>query len=228
MKSEAYSRQELSSWLPLYLNGSLDADKRLILESWLDSDPQAGLELEVWRQVRSALASQPRPALSQHAWRGINQTIQAGKPPVRHALAGAAAGILLAALSLVVLWLAIRPGVALEWSVRESVPVTFRIYRAPAGGGEFALVKELPGQPGVSQYRYLDMLFVPGRAYIYHIEAVDQGHVVVSSQPVISHTNAALPGQAAILVSSLLVGLLAASTVRTWRQNFPGRQPAAC
>ena len=213
-------RSELESWLPLFLNDRLDVERRQILEEWLQSDDQAMQELESWREIRVAVTGRAHRTPLQKVWveleERIDRDLQRASIPRRVGISFASllTGFALALVSLLVLWLAIRPGVLLHWSISEPAPVSYRIYRAPANSGEFVLVKEVHGKPGVQDYSYLDSLFVPGSAYIYRIEGVNPANVPLFSQAVHSSTSGALPGQVAILIASILVGLLAGGLVQ--------------
>jgi hypothetical protein len=213
-------RGELESSLPLFLNGRLDAERRHILEEWLQSDDQAMQELESWREIHAAVTGCAHGEPSQRVWvelvERIDRDLQKASLPRRVGISFVSllTGFALAIVSLLLLWIAIRPGVLLHWTISEPAPVSYRIYRAPANSDEFVLVKEVHGKPGVRDYSYLDSLFVPGSAYIYRIEGVNPANVPLFSQAVHSSTSGALPGQVAILIASILVGLLAAGLVQ--------------
>ncbi len=219
LKYKEFSRDELESWIPLYLNGRLAAEQRRILEEWLQSDEQANRELESWREVRAAVMDRPHHKPNDEVWTGLADRLDrelqsvSGRR-VKVSFASLVSGIVFMVLSLLLLWLIIRPGILLQWTISEPAVVNYRIYRAPANSGMFSLVEELPGNPGLRNYSYLDSLFVPGLQYIYRVDGMDAANKALFSQAVLSSTAGALPGQAAILVASALVGLLAAGLVR--------------
>jgi hypothetical protein len=108
--------------------------------------------------------------------------------------------------TLALLWLAVRPGVALRWTVTGETPTAFRIYRAEAGSSNYYWIDEVQADPFRREFVYSDTFLFPGKAYSYKIEAVGRGGVIAVSRSVAASPLSALPGQLAVLLTSLLVG----------------------
>ncbi len=53
------------------------------------------------------------------------------------------------------------------------------------------MLGEVHGTPGVSQYSYLDALFLPGQSYVYRVEGLTPSGSAVISQGVVSQSLAA-------------------------------------
>jgi hypothetical protein len=216
-----YSSDELESWIPAYLNGRLDPEQSLILKEWLKADPQAQEALLTWQQVQAAVVSQTARQPESRVWTELAGRIQPRSGGYRRTVASLFAGVGLALVSLLVLWLVIRPGVLLRWSISEPKAVSYRVYRAPLNSDRYVLVTVIPGQPGVREYAYLDSLFLPGQSYTYRVEGLAQGNVTLFSEAVHSPSASTFPGQFSILLASAMVGLLAARLFQD-RQIIPG------
>lgn len=223
MPGQEYSDEDFQALLAQVASNSLPPEERQRVEAWLLEHPQQQAQVEFWGQLRVSLQSRPQLTPGQNVWQGLHQQVALHQRQGKRSLISAAAGLALATLSLVLLWLTIRPGVMLYWSVSGGDNLTYQVYRAPTGSQEFILLGEVPGSPGVNQYSYLDALFLPGRSYIYRVEGVSPSGTPVVSQRVVSQSTAALPGQMAILLASLLVGYLATSLARNWGTGKPTR-----
>ena len=223
MSKAVNSDEDIHGLLPQYASGSLPAADRQRVEAWLEMHPELRSEVNFWEQLQASLQSQPQVAPGQEVWQGLSRRLALHQRQVKRSAISILAGLALAGFSLVILWLTIRPGVLLQWTVSGTDLLTYQVYRAPAGSQDFVLLGEVHGTPGVSQYSYLDALFLPGQSYVYRVEGVSPSGSAVVSQGVVSQSLAALPGQLAILLASLLVGYLAASLARNWGGGRPGR-----
>jgi len=115
-------------------------------------------------------------------------------------------GTAIAALVLMVLWLVVQPGIALQWSVDGGRASLFRIYHAVDGSRDFNLLNEVPARPNVRDYVFTDTSSLPGQHYTYLVEAVGASGRSILSQTVTGNGLDALPGQLLLLLVSLLAG----------------------
>ena len=215
------SIEALRALLPWYANGTLGEEEAVQVETWLMQDARARAELETWRRMMAAVESQleQRPGAEVRR-RVLGQIRLEAQAPARTRMRWSPAGLVgaaaLAMVVLVALWLAIKPGVVLQWTVDGgSTPAgdgvaAYRVYRAPLGSAEYRLLHEAPARAGMQEYTYIDALLLPGQAFSYQVEGVNEAGRVALSQTVSGSAQAALPGQMAILFTSLLAG---ASTV---------------
>jgi hypothetical protein len=79
--------------------------------------------------------------------------------------------------------------------------------RAETGEQNYKLISEIPAQAGLSQYTYVDLLMVPWQTYTYIIEGIQLEGIGVLSQVVTVNSINALPGQIAIVIISLCIGI---------------------
>ncbi len=199
-----------------YINNRLTPEQRRQVDAWLDSSPQTGQQLRSWRKIHTALQGRPVRTPPSRIWLALERRVfYAGTRRGRSA-ASLLAGIALAVITLVLLWLTIRPGVLLEWTVSGDSLAAYRVYRTQADSQESVLLGEIDSKPGEIRYTYLDVLSLPGQRYVYQVEGVTASGVSIVSQRVASQPLTALPGQLAILISSLVLGVLAAILVRNW------------
>lgn len=220
------SEDELRALLPWYLNGTLSAAEQRAVSTWLHEEVEAQAELAAWQRVQAAVGQQPvQPPSSQVRQRLMAEirTLQGTKRPA-FTWPQLAWGTALALAVLMLLWITVQPGIVLQWSVADGGPAAFRVYRAPVGSADFGLVGELPAGADAQAYSYVDTRLLPGQQYVYRVEAVGQGGQVAASQAITASALEALPGQLAILLTSLLVGYGAVvvagrGTIREWRTN---------
>ncbi len=220
------SSEKLRGLLPWYVNGTLAASERQAVEAWLRGSPEARAELAAVQQVCEAARRQPRHVPSP----GVQTMVMARvhEQAARRSTLPApwlrwAWGAAMAAATLLVLWLTIQPGVALQWTVNDGPLTAFRVYRAPAGSAEFALLRELPARPEAQQYTYVDTLLAPWQTYVYRVEGISLAGQSILSQAIAGRAWEALPYQLAILVLSLLAGMLAVRLARqVWDNGWAG------
>jgi hypothetical protein len=221
-------KKELGPWLPAYAAGTLGGWRRLAVKAWLKRDSAAREQLQQIQALRHDIRRQPQVQPAADVYRAIQSTIAqdaapapAGRP-VRPAVAWVAA-IVIALVALLLTWQALPPGISLEWSVRGEQPQAFRIYRAPitpdspAPSQPFTLLDELPADEAAAAYRFTDWLPLPGQAYVYRVEALDQSGQPTASQTVLGRGIDALAGQ---LLTLAALGLLLASTILIIRRNI--------
>jgi hypothetical protein len=116
--------------------------------------------------------------------------------------------LVLAFVVCVLLWAAIRPGIALQWNVTNDSVQKFRIYRAVQGETEYRLISELPASGDLRQYSYVDMLMLPWQSYSYVVVGIREGGNLAPSEVVTGRAIEALPGQLALISASLFMGYL--------------------
>lgn len=198
----------LQDALPWYINRTLGEAERRAVEDRLEADPQLQVDLAEWQRLHRLVSDQhqrlPPPQMRAEIMNRIST------PPSRSpvwkpsTLFGALAFSLVA---LLVLWITIRPGVQLEWSVEGSGLAAYRVYRTEEGSAEFQLLEEIPAETGASNYRYIDTLLLPGERYVYLVQGLQEEGATAFSQAVTGGSQEALPGQAAVLLVSLFFGL---------------------
>ncbi len=195
--------------LPWYLNHSLPAAERPAAE---EQAQRASRTLSAWQAVRMAALSQPSrlppAAVRQRVLAQVPTAFVARRMPRWFSVLS---GAIFTALALLVLWNVVQPGIGLQWSVNSAAPTIFRVYRAPASSERFEIVREIPAQPGIVNYSYVDTALWPGQTYQYRVEAVSDH---AASATVAANGAEVLPAQLAIVLSSLLIGIAAAYTMR--------------
>lgn len=206
------NEDQLRECLPAYLNDSLSASQRRQVEAWLERSHTARAELAAWQKLQGAVRGQSlaRPSADVRARLMGRIEQDARQSPARPVFRGlsfnALAGAALTLIVLALLWFAVQPGVALQWTLEGAGVASFNIYRAVQGSDDFTLLAEIPAQRGAERYRFVDVRLWPGRAYVYRVEGVGQAGEIAASQSIASGPLAALPGQLAILFTSLVIG----------------------
>ena len=190
--------------LPWYINNSLSERETLNVESWLRHDPNANAYHDSIKLIAGSIQTQKEFSPSHQLRANIISKIQ---QPVRQprSFSQWIWSIPLTAIIFALLWLSIQPGNQLQWSVRGSEPVAFRIYRAPVGNTTFELIDELDAVPTQQSYNFADPVILPGQNYHYAIETVDQFGNTSISQVASSSTMMVLATQFAILLTSLML-----------------------
>ncbi len=199
-----------SDLLPWYVNQTLSHVERDAVEDWLKTQPAATDRLTTVSELRSAINAQPRLAPSPAVRQQLLAQIKTRQPSPKHLarpawLVGSAVALVL----LVALWLVVQPGIALQWSVTGTGVNTYRVYRAPADSEEFSLISEIPAQHNAEAYSFTDITSLPGQTYTYVIEAVTQTGQTTLSPLAIGHGLDVLPAQLALILTSLVAGVVA-------------------
>jgi hypothetical protein len=198
--------KQLRPLLPLYLTGRLSPLQRRIVSAWLERSAAARAELAGLRRLRAGLETVLSQTDSPMAWPRLDaaadsRTAAAGRGFSARWVAGMALGLLL----IVITWVALPPAIQLEWSVAGTSPVEFRIYRADGPGStSFELVEQIPAGGPEASYQFRDYQLIPGREYVYRIEAIGPNDVPVADEWVTRDTWPALPGQLALLTAGLI------------------------
>jgi hypothetical protein len=206
------SSESSTDLLPWLANHTLSETEQQAAQDVVRRQPAAANELAGWHQVRAAALSQPqRPPSPAVRQRLLAQTRAQAQPRSLPRWLPGLSGILLAVLTLAVMWNIVQPGIGLQWSVDGSVPAAFRVYRAPLGSDRFEIVREVPARANSLDYSFIDTTLWPGQTYQYRIEAIN--HEAMSAI-IAANGSDVLPAQLVIVVSSLMIGLTAAFVLR--------------
>jgi hypothetical protein len=211
------------SLLPWYFNHTLSESERSVVETWLQSDPDAKARYQGIRQSAQIITTQEEQAPPAQVRTRLLAQIR--KQPVRTKYSSHPWiwGVPMMLLIFILLWLMVQPGTQLQWTVSGNTPADFRIYRAPAGSGQFTLIEEMPAAPAQQTYQYADYLVVPGQNYQYRIEVRDQSGNTSLSQTAVSDSLMTLAAQIAILLTSFMLtfGIITVSQeIRQIQQSY--------
>lgn len=196
--------------LPWHLAGSLSPEEEQSLRTWLDDNPDGVDELKRYERLKLHVASQaanrPAPEVHQQLINRIHAERETSKILQRLSWVW---GVGMALAVFLIFWGWLQPGVVMGWTVQPGDWDTFRIYRAAAASGEYALLDEIPAEPGFINYRYIDLGTLPGMHYHYQIEGIQQDGRVTLSQPVQGNSIETLPMWLAMLLISVCLGVAA-------------------
>ncbi len=206
--------QDPAHLLPWYITQTLPNDEREAVETWLKTQPNATDQLAAVSALRSSISAQsklaPSPLVRQQLLAQISVQ-QPGTQRLARYLARPAwlIGSAVAFVLLVVLWLVVQPGIALQWSVAGTGASAYRVYRAPVDSQEFNLLSEIPAQHDAQAYSFTDITSLPGQTYTYVIEAVTSTGQTTLSPLAVGHGLDVLPAQLALILTSLVAGTAA-------------------
>lgn len=208
--------------LPWHLNGTLRGEEKRRVEEWLQNDPRAAEEARAWRLVQAAVQEGEPIQPPSQVWERLIGEIRTALPRRGRSLSIQWTQVLSCALALILLaglWLLVKPGVVIRWrlAAASELPEAFRVYRGLAGEEDFRLLGEIPTRMDARQYEYSDVWAIPGREYVYRIEAVSAQGTVTISESRRSSPWVALPWQLAVLAVSLVMGYAAAGFLE-WLQ----------
>ena len=197
-------KKRLISLIPFYLNGTLRGSELLEVEYFVNNDPEGKLALEEWHKVSTLVREQedhcpPRDAESKLFSRIRSQSME--QLEIFHPYA-----LVLSMVMLVLLWLTIRPGVELNWTIHNSNVTSFKVYRSSVEGSNYRLLDEIPVEKSDGDYSYIDIFYWPFEQYIYYIEGMRSQDSLGVSQVVADNSWLALPGQLVIICASLTIG----------------------
>ncbi|MBN1262468.1 MAG: hypothetical protein JXB35_17440 [Anaerolineae bacterium] len=217
---KTYSRsksKDLQALLPWYVNGTLSGTESQEVEALLENDAHARAEANAWATLRKAVQAQPAAPPSAALRARVMAAIRASenRPLVPHWFTRVWATILTLTV-LLFLWGLVQPGVQLQWSTGGNGAAAFRIYRAPAGSNDFDLLYESLNPPAAWEYRYVDTELWHGQRYAYRIEVVNVLGRQISSDVIRPAPLAALPGQLAVLFTSLCMGYVGLTFIEGW------------
>lgn len=213
------AQHSLREKFPWYVNHSLSSQEQDEVKNTINQDAQARSEIEAWQQIRSAMISLPQqvpsPLVRQRVMTLIHSPIS-GKKQASQWGWSFLAGALLTFSMLILLWLALRPGVVLQWSLERDGMTSYRIYRASLGSSQFELIKEIPARADRQQYSFVDAFVLPGRNYVYRVEGVRSDGVTSLSPIVTGGSRDVIPGQLSVIMTSLIVGYGIVIFLRNW------------
>jgi fibronectin type 3 domain-containing protein len=116
-----------------------------------------------------------------------------------------AIGAVLSLIILAILWGIVQPGIVLQWAWKNGDVETFRVYRAAEGSVDFSLLSEISTKKTATEYTFVDSTLIPGQNYTYKIQAVNNDGQLVFSELVSDSGISALPGQLALIITSLVI-----------------------
>jgi hypothetical protein len=213
--------EELTPW---YVNQTLAQSEIESYEAWLDEHPDAKDELRLWQAINRAVLEQPRFAPHSRVFEQINSHIGEHRTSLKfnwRILPAIASGLAAAMIVFVLLWLIVKPGITMRWSVNGVVPATFRVYRAPTGSPAYELIGEIKSEDNQFVYQYRDLIFVPGRSYLYRVDGINSSGEITFSKAVINDTRSILPGQLIILLTSVIMGYVCLSIINYLPRYLP-------
>lgn len=203
------TKQRLFENIPWYVNKSLPAKESIEIEKEVNRDTHARDQKTAWEQIQTALINQPiknpPPIVEQRVFASIHES-SIKVTQKRYGGWEFLSGILLTVSILIILWLAIQPGVVLQWSSKPDGVIAYRIYRTTKINNQFELIKEIPFRSGNQQYNFVDCLLYPGQKYLYKVEEVHSNGKISSSPIVNGHSEDVFPAQLALLVTSIIAG----------------------
>lgn len=198
-------RSRINELLPWYVNGTLPESERLAVERHLQRNPEAVAQVETYRRLRQAIGQMMTTvSTSEKIYQKILQSSQLQRTVEKHHLHPYALGLALVILTL--LWAVIRPGVMLQWSPAQGKMSEFHVYRAAQGQDHFDLLEVVPAREGAQRYTYVDVFLLPWQSYSYRVEGVNASGVQAISTLVTHQAIEILPGQLALLITSLTLG----------------------
>lgn len=208
-------RKLLHPLLPAYANRSLSPWLTWMVELWVKYDLVASNELKGLQHLRKAVQAQTVNKPSLEVWRSIQKRtsveLTSSAPLVRGSGFWQAwgLGMALIALSLMLFWYVLPPGIVLQWTVSGNNPAAFRVYRTRADQPQnYQLLDEISAGISLNSldarvFTYRDLFLLPGQGYEYRIEMIDHNGLAYS-QTIMSTAFQALPGQLALLLSFIL------------------------
>lgn len=223
------SLKKLETLLPGYLDRSLSAAEHQAVEQGLQESPSLSQSLRKWQEVQVLIKGQALHQPSPAAQERLMARVRACNLPQRNATPvwfTRAWGAALAVTTLLLLWAVLQPGIQLQWSVNQGHAAAFHIYRAPAGSADFALLYKSTNLPAAREYRFVDTALWRGQAYAYRIVALGPEEQRLFSNEVITDVYTALPGQLAVILTSIIIGYSAVTFIERW--PVPPRRHQVC
>ncbi len=222
--SKRKSTQNPLDLLPWYANHTLSAVEHETVEEWVETKPEVASQLAAIENVRLVVNAQPRLLPSPAVRRQLLARIHTERrTAVRLDRSAWSIGLLVALVLLVALWAVVQPGIALQWSVDGNGASAYRIYRAPAGSKDFNLLGEIPAQTNAQAYSFIDSTSLPGLTYTYVVEAVTQNGQTSLSPLAVGRGWDVLPAQLALILTSILAGLMAMMLIANSTQTTSRR-----
>ena len=203
------SQRTSKELLPFYVNGSLAPKESKDVDVVLTKNDWARADVDSWKGIQTAITNQPQRNPSSFVWQRVVAVIHepvGNRQQMAQMHLGLLAGLLLAFCILILLWFTVRPGVVLQWSLDQDGINSYRIFRASHGSNQFELITEIASQNNRMTYTYVDAFLIPGKDYIYRVEGVRVNGESVFSQKIPGRYLEILPGQLALIFTSLVAG----------------------
>lgn len=216
-----WSEKGASELLPWHINRTLGENEARQVEAWLESSLEARIGYHKLKKIAQSVGEQPVGHLNPGVWQLLLQKARRPAPLMSFWLSGMNFWIIAAAIALAVmlsLWAALKPGIVLNWSVSGDIPETFRVYRSRPGAASYELIQEIASQPGVTNYRFIDLRLAPLNTFVYRVEGRVSGGGIALSQSVLAPPLPAFFAQLALFLTGLLVSL----TLMTILELLPG------
>lgn len=223
MKKRNPHLEDLSPW---YANQSLNQFDEQRFEAWLETHPEAKDDLVFWQDMRRSILDQSLQLPAAQVFKDIQARIGNSAHSVvrsQRILSASLTGIIVAMLVFSLLWLTVKPGTTLRWSMHGVEPTSFHIYRAPTGSELYKLVGVVTVRENQMVYQYRDFLLFPGRIYQYRVEGISNYGEIAFSQAVISDPLPLLPGQLSILITSIVMGYVCLVASQSRFGKLPAR-----
>ncbi len=221
--------QNKHEYLPWAVNQTLPPAESREVEDWLNHQPAMRSEMRFWRDIQSVVLDQPELEPSPKVAKELSSRIRMDREArqvKRNRRIAQTSGVAAALAIFWLLWLIIKPGITLNWSVYGSTPEVFKVYRSEFGRHEQHLIAVIPAQDSRNDYQFTDLWMIPGKTYTYWVEGSDWSGATVFSRPVISNSLPVVPGQIGILLASLILGYIicsfSADTFRIFRTGSQG------
>ena len=223
------SIKKLEALLPWYLNRTLTAPEHQKVTQGLQESPELVHSLQEWNTVQTLVKKQPLHQPSAAVQERLMARVRACNLPQQTTIPlwfTRAWCMTLAITTLLFLWVTLQPGIRLQWSINQAQIAAFNIYRAPAGSADFALLYASTNPPQAREYRFVDTALWSGRAHSYRIVALGAEGQRLFSNEVIAGAHTALPGQLAVILTSIIVGYSAVMLIENW--PTPPRRYQVC
>ena len=107
--------------LPWYVNQTLDVGEKECFEAWLEGHPQAKADLRFWQDIKKSVAVQPRLLPPPEVYRQTITRIEeqsSSSSADRGIIPAIASGVAVTLIVFVLLWVVVKPGTTLRWSVK--------------------------------------------------------------------------------------------------------------
>jgi hypothetical protein len=204
MKKYISKRKSMVQLIPWYFNGSLSEKERQKVDNELANDPILRETMADWKRlgwfVGHQTNLQPSEDLEDVLLRRVNAQSR-NTYFYAHIYA-----IFMAAAILLVLWAVFRPGISLQWSAYGDRVDSFRIYRSINDSSNYELIYETSAGKTDTHYSYVDTFLIPWSSYSYVVGGIKSGEEFALSEKVSSRAISVLPGQLALIITSLILG----------------------
>jgi len=172
---------------------------------------QNNSQIEDFESLQTVLKKQPALEPSGIVRIGIITTVssrkQNGSPNITNLYTNWLFGFGISTIVCVLLWMVIKPGVNLGWTVQGDPPASYQIYRELSSNKELELIQELEGIPGEESFELIDLFILPYVEYTYTVIGVANNGQEITRQTTVIDTTSVLPNQVSIILTSILFGI---------------------